>query len=149
VNRDELERFGSELPGVTAVHRVETQGHGAVVQLEHDWQGDTSVFPRALDLLLPSKVFRWRDQSRWDEATLTGSWRLWAPHFGRAVTAEGVHRFEPDGDGARVIIEGELDLAAAEVLGSARVDDFLQALFARVVERATSTVEDYLGQTAQ
>lgn len=143
VHRDELETFGPRLLGVEKVERTSTERDGSVYRLEHRWTGDLSVMPRPLQIVVPSRLFVWEDHSTWDEATLSATWQLRSPILGPVVHAEGTHRFAPCGEGSRVTIEGDLYAAAAEALGSARVDEFLQDLLSRVVKGATPIIEDY------
>lgn len=143
VHRDDLEHFGPALLGVRDVRQTLAERDGPLIRLRHRWTGDLEVMPWALRLVVPSFMFVWDIASTWDDRELAAWWELTSPYLGKMMRVEGRHRFEPRDAGCRVTVEGHLHAAAAEAFGGARVDEFVQNLFSRVLESATPIIEDY------
>lgn len=93
--------------------------------LDHDVDGDRvrlrirygfggHLSPAAQAVLDPARL-TWVEESEHDLAACTTRFVMVPDHYGDRFSCRGTYRFEPDGDGARRVGEGELSVRALVV----------------------------------
>lgn len=106
--RDRLLEVVPYLKGVERVSQLSRADLAdGVVQIRNEWTGSPSALPLLLRPLVPPQVLVWRDDTHWDPERWQATWSMEVPAMGPAASIVGVSRFEVDGAGSAVVVEGE------------------------------------------
>jgi hypothetical protein len=109
-HRDAFPAIAQRLDEVKSVReRSRASGADGVVVVRNRWQGSRLALPLLFRPLVPEQVLVWEDESRFDRMTLTCTWRITIPGLGPMADVHGEHRYLPDDDGTRLVLDGTFD----------------------------------------
>lgn len=146
-HRDGLMGFGPRLTGVKAVELRARTDEGPIHYLEHAWMGDAEALPSPLRYIVPSALFRWKDETMWDSDRMEARWAVTVPHLGRMVRLEGRHRFRSRPEGSSVHVEAELTVAFVSRFGGKAANAFVTRLFGDILAGSVTAVEGWLAES--
>ena len=132
--RDRVVELVPHLPNIRAIEvkerRDETVNGSKVSHLINVWRGGGDI-PAVARAFLSEKMLTWTDTATWDEARATCEWKIETHSFKEAVHASGSNRFVVEGEGTRVIVEGDLTIEGKKL----PIPRFLAGVAAPAVEK--------------
>jgi hypothetical protein len=106
-----------DLPRAGRPEVLEHHADGDVVELKVRWRFSAHLSPAARAVIDPDRL-SWVQASTHDLAAGLVTFRMLPDHYADRFRCSGEYRFEPDGDGARRIVGGDLRIKAPLVAGA-------------------------------
>jgi hypothetical protein len=128
--RDRLVELVPFLPNIRGIEVRSRADEGSVSRLVNVWHGGGDI-PSVARAFLSERMLSWTDHATWDEAAWTCAWRMESHSFREAVHAAGKNAFLVDGDGCRLVIDGDLTIDGKKL----PVPRFLAGTVAPAVEK--------------
>lgn len=130
--RDQLPAIAQYIPDIREIVVRSRTDRPQGPLLHNEWVADREIPSYAAAFVKPEHL-RWDDHASWDDAQFHVDWVIKTRTFTDAVHCAGRNAFFDDGaGGTRVVLSGELRIAADEIPGVPR---FLGRRFAPDVER--------------
>jgi hypothetical protein len=115
---------------------------GGIVELRVRWRFAAPLSSAARRVIDPDRL-TWVEVTRHDVAARRATFEMVPDHYRDRFACTGGYRFEPDGDGARRVIDGDLRIKAPLVAGAVE-----RAIVSGLEDQLTSevpAVESFLG----
>jgi len=116
--RDDLTRLVPYLDNVAAIAELERKpvsaGRTAVL---NRWRAEPGNVPSAVRPFLKPDMLDWLDHAEWSDAESWVDWWIEAPTFRDLYKCRGRNHVQPDGNGTRIAITGELSVDPANIPG--------------------------------
>ncbi|MEZ4319542.1 MAG: hypothetical protein R3F61_18645 [Myxococcota bacterium] len=132
------------------VHSREIDGDRVI--LHNEWVSDRDV-PKVASKILKPEHLRWDDYATWYGSEHRCEWVIKMRAFTQAVDCHGQTRLVEDGEGCRVVLEGDLNLDLREVPGvpgflgsrlAPQIEKFIVSLITPNLERTNAAIGRFL-----
>jgi len=150
--RDRLSEVAAYIDDVKSITVADRKGNGSKVALHNVWASATEIPKMARSFIKPDQL-QWDDYAEWDANTMVGTWRLNVRAFPDAVSCSGTTTIVADGDSAKVVLHGDLEINVAKVPGVPRllarkigpaVEKFIVAMVKPNLEKTNGAIERFL-----
>lgn len=150
--RDRMSEVAAFLPDIESIQvlsRVEEDGR---VVLHNEWRGDVEI-PKVASKFLKPEHLRWDDYATWQTDTRSCSWRIETRVFNDGFSCSGTTKLTEDGDGTRIVLDGDLKIQLQGVPGvpgflgkrlAPQIEKFVVALIAPNLEKTNEAIGRYL-----
>jgi hypothetical protein len=140
--RDHLSEFGSRLPDIESVTETErVVGLDGKTYIVNEWRARYTI-PQGLRSIIGMNELGWTDRNSWDDSAYVCNWAIYPYIFAEHVRCDGKTVFEPAiaGQGARITLEGTLELKAGFLRGIAMAAEtpaarFLEAIITTIIPK--------------
>lgn len=129
--RDRLRDFATRIDDIEAVNVLSREEQGDVTRVHNEWVSDREIPSVARKFLKPEHL-RWDDFAEWNDGEHKVRFEIKTRVFPDAVKCVGTNTFIEDGDGTRVVLEGDFQVDLKKVSGIPR---FLRSTIVPQVEK--------------
>lgn len=131
--RDDMPALVPYLYDIDRIEVTQRRDEGDVVHIVNLWFGDVDKVPGPIRKFAKPELFSWTDYATWTASKRQAAWRL-EPRVGaRAFECRGTTTISPDGDGARIDMDIDLQVHPEDIPG---IPTFLARKFLPQIERA-------------
>lgn len=132
--RDKLPELAQFLDNVQAIEELQRKERPDGPYILNQWHADAGQVPAVARKFIKPEMLQWLDHADWVDAETLVNWRIESAVFAGLYTCGGVNRVVADGDGARIVISGELVVDPSKVPGLPRI----------LARKLMPTLESYL-----
>lgn len=150
--RDRMAEVAAYLPDIAEINVLDRKVEGSKVALHNEWVSNTDI-PKIAKSFIKPEHLRWDDFATWDETTHSCSWRIATRVMTEAVSCSGTTKLVQDGDGTRVVLEGDLEIDGTALPGvpkfmakkvAPQVEKFIVNMITPNLEKTNEAIEKFL-----
>ena len=150
--RDRLPEVAAYIPDIREIEVVRREERDQGPFILNIWKAENRIPSMAQKVVKP-EMLQWEDHADWDDVRTHVDWRLRIPAFEEQVRCSGRNAFFADGDGTRVVLDGELDIDIKRIPGVPRllagrlkpqIEQFIVKLVQPNLERVNSSLERFM-----
>ena len=154
--RDRMAEVAAFLPDVESIEVISRTEEDGKVILHNEWRADVDIPAVATKFLKPEHL-RWDDYATWDTGLRKCAWRIETRVFSDGFTCAGTTELTEDGDGTRIVLDGDISISLSGVPGvpgflgkriAPQVEKFVVALIAPNLEKTNEAIGRYLDSQA-
>lgn len=150
--RDELPRIAAFMPDIREIRVLSREDRPGGPKLLNEWHASTHI-PAVAERFVSPEMLRWEDHASWVDDQNHVDWTLVIPAFRTQVRCAGRNAFFAEGNGTRVVLSGELEIAVDSLPGmpsfmarrlGPKVEAFIVQLITPNLEKVNVSLGQYL-----
>ncbi len=154
--RDKMPDVAAFLPDIKEINVLDRREEGSIVRLHNEWVSGSEI-PKVARSFVKPEHLRWDDFAAWHADTQHCEWRISTRVFTEAVRCAGSTRLIAEGEGTRVVLEGDLEIDVTKVPGipkfmakriAPQAEKFIVNLITPNLEKTNEAIEQYLDSQA-
>lgn len=119
--RDKMVELVPFMDNVSEIEVMQREERPRGPKILNRWQADAGQVPAIARKFLRPEMLQWLDHADWVDAETLVHWRIESAVFKGMYSCEGINSVVADGDGARIVVSGDLSVDPSRIPGLPRL----------------------------